>query len=122
MTTDQSIWINNPKYQWVYNTCELLNQQHKSWCPFPTDEFNYPLPIYSIDGISNGYIWIPEPTSIHQNIFVELVKGLVKNELDSLPGQINLIIHGFCMRHFKQYTGTVMLTIHDYAITQVKLS
>ena len=122
MTNDQSAWLNNSKYQWVYNACELLNRQHKSWCPFPTDEYNHPLPIYTINNISNGYIWIPEPSAIYKDIQVELVKGSIKNELTNLPGQVLLLIHGFCMMNFKQYTGTISMIIHDHVITQIKLS
>ncbi len=119
MTPDQQMWEQFPKLQWMHNTCDLLAKQNKSWCPFPTDQHTHPVAIYSINDISNGYVWVQEPQHIHK-IEANISKGTITNELKDLPGELNLMLTGFAMMNLKCYLGDITFTVHDNTITQIK--
>lgn len=131
--TDQEAWERYPRFNWVYNTTQLLSQQRVDWCPFPTKEHTHALPVFNVEGhfdraFSNIYIK-PLEGEVASTV-TAVVKGQVKwyrhhdhrgEVIQQSRGDLVMRITSFVIMHLKKHSGIVVFDTVGGVLVGVKL-
>ena len=102
------------KYNWVYQTTVLMDDQGIKWSPFKDEVFNTALPILNIED-STDNIYISESLSDIDSLSLLIYRGEVKWASKPLEGSIKLRLYAIMAKHLMKFSGIINIK-HDHNV------
>lgn len=113
MLSNMEAYESNQKYNWVYNTINLLDFQKIQWSPYKTETFMYRAKMFTyLDGVESQ-IFLEDGDIPCEEVSLAVVKGEVKwYSNNNIDGGLKLKIHALISLKMSKYTG-VLTILHS---------
>jgi hypothetical protein len=111
---DKTAFLFYPKYNWVYQTTTLMDDQQIKWSPFKDEHYKTGLPILNLES-SGDKVYIQESLNDMDTVDVLIYRGELKWSSKQVEGSIKLRLYSIMAKHLMKFSG-ILRVKHDHNI------